>query len=204
MIHTRHMHNHASLSCRSYHARASTCIYDISDDKSMYINTCHWLVYILLPVPKLRGNHPIACSGKHNPSKVEPLTVGTCIYLALRNRGGYVCMYMYMYIVKFSYLPSPDKSLWDSPISSSRAGGNEVSYPTALQQSVHVFAIEVETNKVPHLQQTDANHSGLCTGTITESVYSTVLCVSECMVPRSGKGRHTLGIHWCYTRSNNA
>ena len=26
-------------------------------------------LYLLLPIPKLRGNHPIACSGKPNPSK---------------------------------------------------------------------------------------------------------------------------------------
>ena len=38
--------------------------------------------YRLLPIPNLRGNHPIACSGKPNPSKRRQ----SC--LALRTRGG--------------------------------------------------------------------------------------------------------------------
>ena len=36
---------------------------------SMYMYMKIQKVYLLLPIPNLRGNHPIACSGKPNPSK---------------------------------------------------------------------------------------------------------------------------------------
>ena len=44
-------------------------------------------IQLLLPIPNLRGNHPIACSGKSNPSKRQShLHLRRC--LALRPRGG--------------------------------------------------------------------------------------------------------------------
>ena len=49
-----------------------------------------------------------------------------------------------------SNLASPNKSLRDSSVPSTRACGDEVSHTTALQQGAHVFSIEVESNKVPH------------------------------------------------------
>jgi hypothetical protein len=37
-------------------------------------------VYLILPIPNLRGNYPIACSGKPNPSSL--------LVYSLRIRGG--------------------------------------------------------------------------------------------------------------------
>ena len=86
------------------------------------------------------------------------------------------CMYVHAHVQislvdgNFFYLSRSDECLWHSPIPSARAGGNEVSDPTALQQCVHILTTKVKTNEVPHLQQTDANHSSLRTSSVTACV----------------------------------
>ena len=110
-----------------------------------------------------------------------------------------VCMYMHMYrsvwwMENFFYLSRSDECLWHSPIPSARAGGNEVSDPTALQQCVHILTTKVKTNEVPHLQQTNANHSSLRTSSVT-----------ACARERDWKGhRYLVKVvtlqRWCHSK----
>ena len=50
------------------------------------------------------------------------------------------------------HLPSECKSFSNPPVPATKAGTDEVSYPTALQQCAHLYPTIVDGHKLGHLQ----------------------------------------------------
>ena len=64
-------------------------------------------VYLLLPIPNLRGYHPIACSGKPNPSNRQS-HLRRCLALRTRGTCTFVCPFMLSLIELFHHsIPVP-------------------------------------------------------------------------------------------------
>ena len=51
----------------------------------------------------------------------------------------------------------------DLPVPPSRASGDQVGHPTALQQGLHVMAAKIDPDEVPHHSAHDRNLKSVCT-----------------------------------------